>query len=388
MPWWAWTWPLAALVMFGTSVFVGLPDPLTMAAGVALIAAVFAAVYHAEIIAHRVGEPYGTLTLALAVTVIETALIVSLMLAAPGDKSDLARDTVFAAVMIICNGVVGLCLLFGGIRHREQGFQLESALAALAVLAALTVLTLVVPNLTTSTPGPVFATSQLAFAACASLVLYGSFLFFQTVSHREYFLLPDGCDEHVHAAPPSSSQTLLSLFVLIATLVAIVGLAKALSPTLETWVARIGAPKAVVGILVAALVLMPESLAAVRAPRANRLQTSMNFGARLRAGNDRSDHPGGCDPFNRSRPAPDAWPRCQGGRTPRAHAPGCGHHVRDRAYDGAPGRRAPGYLRGFSVLGSGALNVGAPQVHALVRLSRVGSTKDDGEAAQNFRSTK
>jgi Ca2+:H+ antiporter len=277
MPWWAWTWPLAALVMFGTSVFVGLPDPLTMAAGVALIAAVFAAVYHAEIIAHRVGEPYGTLTLALAVTVIETALIVSLMLAAPGDKSDLARDTVFAAVMIICNGVVGLCLLFGGIRHREQGFQLESALAALAVLAALTVLTLVVPNLTTSTPGPVFATSQLAFAACASLVLYGSFLFFQTVSHREYFLLPDGGDEHVHAAPPSSSQTFLSLFVLIATLVAIVGLAKALSPTLETWVARIGAPKAVVGILVAALVLMPESLAAVRAARANRLQTSMNL---------------------------------------------------------------------------------------------------------------
>src|SRR6185369_3590357 len=176
-----------------------------------------------------------------------------------------------------CNGVVGLCLLFGGIRHREQGFQLESALAALAVLAALTVLTLVVPNMTTSTPGPVFATSQLAFAACASLVLYGSFLFFQTVSHREYFLLPDGCDEHVHAAPPSSSQTLLSLFVLIATLVAIVGLAKALSPTLETWVARIGAPKAVVGILVAALVLMPESLAAVRAARANRLQTSLNL---------------------------------------------------------------------------------------------------------------
>jgi Ca2+:H+ antiporter len=277
MPWWAWAWPLAAVVIFGISVFVDLRGLLTMPAGVALIAAVFAAVYHAEVIAHRVGEPYGTLTLALAVTVIETALIVSLMLAAPGDKSDLARDTVFAAVMIICNGVVGLCLLFGGIRHREQGFQLESALAALAVLAALTVLTLIVPNLTTSTPGPVFATSQLAFAACASLVLYGSFVFFQTVRHRDYFLVPDGGDKDVHAAPPSSGQALLSLFVLVATLVAIVGLAKALSPTLEMWVAQIGSPQAVVGILVAALVLMPESLAALRAARANRLQTSMNL---------------------------------------------------------------------------------------------------------------
>ena len=128
MPWWAWTWPLAALVMFGTSVFVDLPDPLTMAAGVALIAAVFAAVYHAEIIAHRVGEPYGTLTLALAVTVIETALIVSLMLAAPGDKSDLARDTVFAAVMIICNGVVGLCLLFGASVTGSRVFSLRAHL--------------------------------------------------------------------------------------------------------------------------------------------------------------------------------------------------------------------------------------------------------------------
>jgi Ca2+:H+ antiporter len=277
MPWWAWAWPLAALVMFGISVFVELRGLFALPAGVALIAAVFAAVYHAEIIAHRVGEPYGTLTLALAVTVIETGLIVSLMLAAPGDKSDLARDTVFAAVMIICNGVVGVCLLFGGIRHREQGFQLESALAALAVLAALTVLTLLVPNLTTSTPGPIFATSQLAFAACASLVLYGSFVFFQTVRHRDYFLVPDGGDEEVHAAPPSSAQAFLSLFVLVATLVAIVGLAKALSPTLETWVAALGSPKAVVGILVAALVLMPESLAALRAARANRLQTSMNL---------------------------------------------------------------------------------------------------------------
>ncbi len=116
-PWWAWAWPLLAMAVLGTSVFVGLPGPLTIVAGTVLIADVFAAVYHAEVVAHRVGEPFGTLILALAVTVIEVALIVSIMLGGGDDKSGLARDTVFAAVMIICNGLIGLCLLSGGIRH-------------------------------------------------------------------------------------------------------------------------------------------------------------------------------------------------------------------------------------------------------------------------------
>jgi Ca2+:H+ antiporter len=254
-----------------------LPGPLAIIAGAALIAAVFAAVYHAEVVAHRVGEPFGTLILALAVTVIESALIVSMMLSA-GDNSGLARDTVFAAVMIICNGLVGFCLLSGGIRHHEQGFQLAGALAALAVLAALTVLTLVVPNVTTSTPGPVFTPPQLIFAACASLVLYGSFVFVQTVRHRDYFLPPAGDDgEEAHAPPPASGVALLSFALLVASLVAVIGLAKTLSPMLEAAVAGIGAPRAVVGILIAALVLMPESLAAWRAAKANRLQTSMNL---------------------------------------------------------------------------------------------------------------
>lgn len=275
MPWWAWTWPILAWLVLGASVALGLPAPLAAAAGAALIATVFAAVYHAEVVAHRVGEPFGTLILALAVTVIEVALIVSLMLG--GDKAELARDTVFAAVMIICNGLVGLCLLAGGLRHREQGFQLEGALAALAVLAALTVLTLVVPNVTTSAPGPAFSPAQLAFAGITSLVLYGAFVFIQTVRHRDYFLPPDGGDEEAHAPPPSGRAALLSLLLLIASLIAVVALAKALSPLLEAGVARVGAPKAVVGILIATLVLLPESLAALRAARANRLQTSMNL---------------------------------------------------------------------------------------------------------------
>src|SRR4029078_1855217 len=149
---------------------------------------VFAAVHHAEVVAHRTGEPFGTLVLAVAVTVIEVALIVSVMIGAPDEKAGLARDTVFAAVMIVCNGIVGLCLLAGGVRHHEQNFQLQGASAALAVLAALTTLTLIVPNVTTSTPGPAFNTAQLVFAGVVSLVLYGSFTFIQTVRHRDYFL--------------------------------------------------------------------------------------------------------------------------------------------------------------------------------------------------------
>src|SRR5690242_10797606 len=161
---------------------------MAAAAGVALIGTVFAAVYHAETVAHRVGEPFGTLVLAVAVTVIEVALIVSVMISAPVDKAGLARDTVFAAVMIVCNGIVGLCLLLGGARHREPGIPIPRAGRALAVPAALTNPTLVMPNVATTAPGPFFSTSQLVFAGTVSLLLYCAFVFIQTVRHRDYFL--------------------------------------------------------------------------------------------------------------------------------------------------------------------------------------------------------
>ena len=183
-PWWAWAWPVLAWVVLVVTMFAGAPAVVAAAAGAILIATVFAAVYHAEVVAHRVGEPFGSLVLAVAVTVIEVALIVSIMVAVEG-KAGLARDTVFAAVMIVCNGVVGLCLLAGGMRHHEQGFQFQGASAALAVLAALTTLTLILPNATVTTPGPVFSTSQLIFAGVVSLVLYGAFVFIQTVRHRD-----------------------------------------------------------------------------------------------------------------------------------------------------------------------------------------------------------
>lgn len=275
-PWWAWTWPALAWVVLVITLFAGAPAVIAAAAGAVLIATVFAAVYHAEVIAHRVGEPFGSLVLAVAVTVIEVALIVSVMVGVEG-KAGLARDTVFAAVMIICNGLVGLCLLAGGVRHHEQGFQIQGASAALAVLAALTTLTLILPNATSTTPGPMFSTSQLVFAGVVSLVLYGSFIFIQTVRHRDYFLPASGGGEEEHAAPPSNTAALVSLALLIAALVAIVGLAKTLTPAVEAAIARVGAPAPVVGIVIAGLVLLPEGLAAVRAARANRLQTSLNL---------------------------------------------------------------------------------------------------------------
>lgn len=276
-PWWAWVWPALAVAVLLVTFFAGTGGFIAAAAGTILIATVFAAVYHAEVVAHRTGEPFGTLVLAVAVTVIEVALIVSIMLAAPAEKAGLARDTVFAAVMIVCNGIVGLCLLWGGARHHEQGFHLHGASAALAVLAALTTLTLILPNVATTAPGPFFSTSQLVFAGIISLVLYGSFVFVQTVRHRDYFLPAATGDEEEHAPLPSNRTTLVSAILLLVALVAIVGLAKALTPTLEIAIARVGAPKAVVGIVIAALVLLPESLAALRAARANRLQTSLNL---------------------------------------------------------------------------------------------------------------
>src|SRR4051794_8678066 len=162
-------------------IFAGDNGVIAAAAGAILIATVFAAVHHAEVVAHRTGEPFGTLVLAVAVTIIEVALIVSVMIGAPAEKAGLARDTVFAAIMIVCNGIVGLCLLWGGVSHGEQGFQVKGASAALAVLAALATLTLILPNVATTVPGPLFSTSQLVFAGIISLVLYGSFVFVQTV---------------------------------------------------------------------------------------------------------------------------------------------------------------------------------------------------------------
>jgi Ca2+:H+ antiporter len=269
-------WVLLALNLTGHGTELGGLFEALLASG--LIAGILAAVFHAEVVAHRVGEPYGTLVLALAVTAIEVALIVSLMVAGGEKASGLARDTVFASVMIILNGMVGICLLSGGRRHGEQTFGLFGVSASLATLAAISVLTLVLPNYTTTAEGPAYSSSQLMFIGIVSLVLYGTFVLVQTVRHRDYFLpVVAVADEAVHAPPPSKQMTLLSASLLLACLGAVVLLAKALSPTLETAVASVGAPKTLVGIIIAVIVLLPESIAAYQASRANRLQTSLNL---------------------------------------------------------------------------------------------------------------
>lgn len=281
LPTWSIAAPLAGWTLLASSLMsftgaLGVAHSLALAFG--LFASVLAAVHHAEVVAHRVGEPFGTLVLALAVTVIEVALIVSLMLAGGPSTAALARDTVFAAVMIILNGMVGLCLLMGGSRFREQSFGLYGVSASLATLAAIAVLTMVLPNYTTSVPGPVYSASQLAFIAVVSVVLYGTFVLVQAVRHRDYFLpVEAAADEEVHAPPPSLQATAISALLLLACLVAVVLLAKSLAPTVEGAVAALGAPKALVGVIIATIVLLPEGVAALRAARANRLQTSLNL---------------------------------------------------------------------------------------------------------------
>jgi len=269
--------PLAAAITL--AVVWGRPSSalLASAAVAVLVAAVVVAVHHAEVIAHRVGEPFGTLVLALAVTVIEASLIVSMMLSPEADASALARDTVFATVMIICNGVVGLCLLIGSLKHHVVRFRVEGTSPALGLLATLTALTLVLPNFTVSTPGPTLSSSQLGFAGVVSLVLYAVFVLVQTVRHREYFL-PEGIEpDATGATTPSAVAAWISAALLPVSLVAVVGLAKVLGPSVEEAVVAAGLPNAVVGICIALMVLLPETLAAVRAARRNLMQTSLNL---------------------------------------------------------------------------------------------------------------
>lgn len=277
LPHWTWVAPVLAWVLFLISLTDAVPAALL---AVALIVTVLAAVHHAELVAHRVGEPFGTFLLAVAVTVIELGLIVTLMSAGGESAATLARDTVFAAVMIILNGLMGVCILIGAARHKEQVFQQTGVSAALATICALTVLTLVLPNFTLSEPGPVYAPSQLGFVAVVSFLLYATFVAVQTVRHRDYFL-PDrsvAADTEVHAHPPTNRATALSALLLLACLGAVVLLAKTLAPPIESGVAGVGAPRAIVGVIIAALVLLPESVAALRAALANRLQTSLNLG--------------------------------------------------------------------------------------------------------------
>ena len=282
MPRSAWIFPALAVVLFAG--VTALDFTFTPSAGglvfaavllVILFGTVFAAVHHAEVIAERIGEPYGTLLLTLAVTVIEVALIATIML---GEKPvpTLARDTVFAVVMIVCNGLVGICILVGGLRYREQDFQISGANLYLSVLVVLATITLILPNYTLTTPGPIYSAGQLGFVSVVTVILYGVFLYIQTVRHRDYFISDKG-DAGDNVTQTSSRTLMLSVVLLLVSLLAVVLLAKKFSLVVDAGAAAIGAPPAFAGILVALLILLPESVAAISAARRNDLQKSINL---------------------------------------------------------------------------------------------------------------
>src|ERR1700694_511636 len=282
MPRSAWIFPVLAVLFFAGATVLGLTfTPSAAGLGFAVVlliilfGTVFAAVHHAEVIAERIGEPYGTLLLTLAVTIIEVALIATIML---GDKPvpTLARDTVFAVVMIVCNGLVGICILAGGLRYREQEVQVSGSSLYLSVLIVLATVTLIMPNYTLTTPGPVYSAAQLGFVSVVTVLLYGVFLYTQTIRHRNYFINATGAaaDE---TAGVSNRTLVLNMALLLVSLLAVVLLAKKFSLVVDFATARIGAPPAFAGVLVALLILLPESIAAVAAARNNDLQKSINL---------------------------------------------------------------------------------------------------------------
>lgn len=276
----SWTTAIPVVALLTLIPTWGAKPPGVVLGVVALLlgGAVFAAVHHAEVIAHRVGEPFGSLVLAISVTIIEVGLIVTLMVSGGSETDTLARDTVFAAAMITCNGILGLSILVAALRRHVAEFNAEGMASALATVGTLATLTLVLPTFTTSASGPEFTAGQLAFAAVASIALYALFVLVQTVRHRDYFL-PDEADAppEVHAAPPTNREALTSLGLLVVALVAVVGLAKVESPAIEDAVGAIGAPASAVGVAIALVVLLPETIAAIRNAARGRVQTSMNL---------------------------------------------------------------------------------------------------------------
>ncbi|ANF50594.1 ionic transporter y4hA [Chryseobacterium glaciei] len=244
-------------------------------AGLLLTGSVLSAVHHAEVVAHKVGEPFGTIILALCITIIEVALIISLMVAGGDDAMTLARDTVFAAVMIILNGILGICILIGGVKYYEQFFARTSATTYLVSIVSILILTLVLPNFTSSVNGPFYNRAQLIFVSIACLVIYGVFLMVQTVRHRNYFIITDE-DPDSHYIP-TRNATIISFIFLVICLVIVVLMAKGLSGTIEDMVRSVGAPKSLVGVIIAAVVLLPEGVAAIRAARSNQIQSSLNL---------------------------------------------------------------------------------------------------------------
>ncbi len=266
--------PALSFAILGVSTFCS-GNGILLFLGFTLMGSVFSAVHHAEVISLRIGEPFSTLVLALAITIIEVALIVSVMLTDSGGEPTLARDTVFAEIMIILNGMIGVSTLIGGLKYREQVFGLQGVSSVLTLLLAMSVLTLILPNYTETVPGPIYSKSQLILVAIITLFLYANFIVFQNIKHRAYFL----SDKHetVPVSKPGKLAAAVSMVLLLISLTAVILIAKKLSPSLEHMVETAGAPKSLVGVIIACIVLLPEAFSAIRATSRNDLQKSLNF---------------------------------------------------------------------------------------------------------------
>lgn len=276
---WTTSIPLLACILY----FSGLLDNNFMyqiIAGVLLMLCVMSAVHHSEIVAHRVGEPFGTIILAVSITIIEVAIIISLMTTGGKEYAAFARDTVYAAVMLILNGIVGLSLFLGGRKFHTQTFSPHSVKIALVSLVSIVAFTMIIPTFTNSQTGPYYTEKQLLFEIFACLVIYAAFISAQTNSHRDYFI-SDESDESDKSESKAHSISNLSLVIsivfLLISLIIVVLLAKSLSPPIEQLVVSNGLPKSLVGIIIAAVILLPEGIAAVSAARNNRIQTSLNL---------------------------------------------------------------------------------------------------------------
>ncbi len=277
MPVWHWAAPLLAAALTGAKL-AGLVSAdsimVIVFAAVLLGASVFAAVEHAEVLAARIGEPFGTILLALAITVLEIGMILMVMMAASEGNDSIARDTIYSVLMVVLNGIVGICLIAGALRHFEQKFLVQGAAGILSVIATLAVIALILPNFTAEPAGPTYAPHQLVFVGVVSLALYLVFLFVQTGRHRDDYVIDDG--EGPAAAKPGARMTTLSALLMIVSLASVILLAKTLTPPLEGALMGAGMPYAAVGLVIAIIILLPEGLTAIKAAKRNRLQTSLN----------------------------------------------------------------------------------------------------------------
>ncbi len=269
------------LLCFAGPVMGRLSNPLWLAIIFAwlfavVLGSIFCVVRHADHLAIRLGEPYGTLILTLAVTAIEVISISAMMLHGANNPT-LVRDTLFAVVMIILNGMVGLSLLAGGWRHHEQQYNLQGANAYLAVIIPLAVLSLMLPNYTVSTRGPTLSSVQEAFLALMATGLYGTFLAIQTSRHRKYFALTEDAEDE-HEAPKTQPRSLGAHTALLAAyMLPVVFLAEQLARPIGRLIEVAHAPSALGGVIIAMLVATPEGIGAVHAARENRMQRSVNI---------------------------------------------------------------------------------------------------------------